>query len=690
MSQHVFISYARQDGGFFAERIDRELVKNGIRTWRDKRSLDPHQDFTAELEKAIEAAQQVVVCLTPDVRRQDSFVRREIQYALALGKPLLLLRFADVLPPISIITLTYIDFVHQVWDKAFPQLLVQLGKAPQMSAAPDLPADPYRDYLTALYTQIVHYLDRTVFSLIALNTDDTPDALTAPGAVVSALPMAFFDMLPGETFDDIEGVTLRPHDNFFQAFERHKGRALLLGEPGGGKTTTLMAYARDAVARRLEDPTLPLPLVAPVATWDAVQQPALVEWLAGQISALPPAVVRDTLLDGTALLLLDGLDELGSEREHPETQERFDPRQRFIAMLSAAFVQLPASNRLLLTCRVQDYADLPASATLPLNGAVTLRPLDDGQMKTYLAKQPDLLAAIEADPALRQMARTPLILSLFTFAYHGLADQARQLRSLANSPGDLRDKIIETYVRRRYEREARKPNAWLPFSLADVYESLGALALRMVTVQEGLEDSITLRSLSQGKRWGAYGLAPLFTDTHLMEELVVFAAGLNLMTILEEGRIAFIHAMIERYFAAHFALRHIHHEHAPVRAHALYALSKFRDPRYETTLVQALADPSPSAQFWAMSGLRKLNTPTARQTLEQLVTHPETTVRTWAIYNLSRLSPPPDAAFFVNILVTAADSQTRAEALAALERIGTTDALAVVAQWRAAGGDQPT
>jgi len=53
-SYDAFISYARTDGSQHAERRERELTAAGLASWRDKRDLDPDQDFTAALERAIE------------------------------------------------------------------------------------------------------------------------------------------------------------------------------------------------------------------------------------------------------------------------------------------------------------------------------------------------------------------------------------------------------------------------------------------------------------------------------------------------------------------------------------------------------------------------------------------------------------------------------------------------------------
>src|SRR5687767_11166253 len=66
-----------------ALKLERDLQRLGFETWRDTRDIDTSQDFTGEIERAIRAASHVIVCLSADVRRRmDSFVRREVAYAL--------------------------------------------------------------------------------------------------------------------------------------------------------------------------------------------------------------------------------------------------------------------------------------------------------------------------------------------------------------------------------------------------------------------------------------------------------------------------------------------------------------------------------------------------------------------------------------------------------------------------------
>jgi hypothetical protein len=84
--------------------------------------MDESLDFTAQLELAIEAAMAVIACVTQDVRRRDSYVRREIAYAQACDKRIAVARFAAIRPPISVVTNTYFEF-HSDWTGAFARLL---------------------------------------------------------------------------------------------------------------------------------------------------------------------------------------------------------------------------------------------------------------------------------------------------------------------------------------------------------------------------------------------------------------------------------------------------------------------------------------------------------------------------------------------------------------------------------------
>ncbi len=410
MEYDVFISYSRKDGNEYAARLQTELEAAGFRVWRDTRNINPAQDFTAEIEMGIKNSRIVAVCVTPDLERPTSFVRREIQYADVVKRPAFPCRVTDAPPPLPIINREWLEF-HKDWSTAFARLR-QLARDPNLQQAPGTykkpSEDPFRDYLQTLYQQIVDYLSRAVIRLIDLETEEAPDAV--PRKRTDDILLDFFDAAGLSTADTIEAG--HRYDSFAQAFEQHKGRLLLLGEPGAGKTITLMSYARDAVAARLDDHRKPLPVLKTVATWPSNPPLPIAEWAAEKLDGLKPEIEA-----GRALLLLDGLDELGSSRPiDPEKPEKgsYDPRQRFID----AVAQIPPHNQMLVTCRVKDYAAIDQQ--IPLEGAITLQPLSDDLLREYLSDHPRIYDAIQADDNLRDLARTPLLLSLIAFAWNDL------------------------------------------------------------------------------------------------------------------------------------------------------------------------------------------------------------------------------------------------------------------------------
>ncbi|MBL8156518.1 MAG: TIR domain-containing protein, partial [Anaerolineae bacterium] len=474
----VFISYARKDGKDHALRLQRELEAIGLRVWRDEREIDPAQDFSAEIEDAIESARYVVVCVTADVKRKDSFVRREIGYAglEEVNKPILMARFEKVAVPILVANNTWLDFFKD-WAGSFATLRRWLsGEAVATDRAepsPVLPVDPYKRYLETLYTDLVESIRASVFSKEALtlraveSVGDVPRQTRRlnPKFLASTLRDAPEPDPAPESFDSLQDA---------YAHARCDGRVLLLGEPGAGKTTTLLAFARDAAAARRDDPSEPLPVFARIAGWDSRSQTPLHDWLTAIYPELNALALQSEIEAGRALLLLDGLDELGSRRpndpEHPE-QGDYDPRERFLTAL-------PAIGRVILSSRVEEYRQIGAQAALAC--AVRLEPLDDAQMQTYLADVPDLWQVIAADASLKEALRTPLLLALVRVGFEGAPEAVRALGNL--NAGDLNDRIWDAFIDQRWEHEqARQRHIPLPYTAAELKQRLGMAVVRAMS-----------------------------------------------------------------------------------------------------------------------------------------------------------------------------------------------------------------
>lgn len=76
----VFISHAHQDAAL-AARVAQGLQSDGLEAWDAESNLLPGDNWAAEVARALEESQAMVVLLTPDAVH-SGWVLREIEYAL--------------------------------------------------------------------------------------------------------------------------------------------------------------------------------------------------------------------------------------------------------------------------------------------------------------------------------------------------------------------------------------------------------------------------------------------------------------------------------------------------------------------------------------------------------------------------------------------------------------------------------
>lgn len=637
--RHVFISHAWIDGTEHAQRLYDALTARGISAWLDKTNLNPFNDFSGEIDRQIKRASHVVVCVTPDIDREDSYVRLEIGYAKGHRKPIIAALFEDVVPPSPIVNHTRAYF-HKGWEAAFAQMLDYLSRPPDYSAPL---ADPFQAYLDTLRQEIEDYLEIAIIREIPLHSRETPGMAqtTATKRMLGSLFATTVSVKPEAQKEP------QAFESLGVAYAHFGGRLLLLGEPGAGKTISLMTLVRAMAAKRLADPTAPLPIFARIADWDG--KTALVDWLAGQVPIRREDVAG--LIDhGQALLVLDGLDELGSEREDPETKEKYDPREKFLNLL-------PSNSQIIISCRIKDYAELEQKAAV--KGAVTLQPLSDDQMEDYLREQPDLWAALQADNALRDIARTPLLLSLFAYAFNGLDQQAKKLHTLAR--GDVRDKIFETYVRRRYEHEAAKRP--LAYSLEEMTAALRRGAFRgldetklfsIQTMKLSYESenpdeldptyfvntdvSDTVQRTGNEAMDAGKAMVEIHRRTEAIPALLEQACLLHLLIPSGKRYYRFIHLLLRDYFAYHAALEELKASHQERRKKAVHALKKLDDARAIEPLLTALDDPELLVRYNAAEAMRQLGGERAVEALlSALHDNPDPYVRRSAVRGLGQL-----------------------------------------------------
>lgn len=220
------------------------------------------------------------------------------------------------------------------------------------------------------------------------------------------------------------------------------GRTLLiLGEPGAGKTVTLLKLAESLVSRAESDLSQPLPVVMNLSSW-AKQRLPMNKWLVQELSEkyhVSKPLGQTWIEQEQLLLLLDGLDEVDANH-----------RNDCVKALNK-FILEHGLTEIVVCSRIQDYQVL--SERLRLRSAIYVKPLTLNQIDRFIDQVGESLSslkiALRNNVELQSFVSSPLILSIMSLAYKGYSVEAlTQTQTIE----EQRNKLFNTYIDRMFSR----------------------------------------------------------------------------------------------------------------------------------------------------------------------------------------------------------------------------------------------
>lgn len=585
----VFFSYSHTDDRhrLRLEKALKLLERQGlIDTWSDRKLL-PGDRWEEGIEQELERADLILFLVSDDFIASEFIWSREMKRALereaaseARVVPVIV-RPCDWHPapfgklqavPKDGLAVTDPEWGNEdrAWEdvakrlRAVVEALARKGTAaPPSGATPPAP-DPTR-YLEAVEGRNSFVEIRGMGAQVAeqLPLDRVYTRLRVAGAGPEGRAQG-----PGE-----ERILRERHVELPQVL-RQSPHAVLIGDPGSGKTTFLR-FAAQVLARSLltKDPSLAArELGLDAGSADEIPFPVLVRLsrfaeflgdhpddscpadapehllrylefdLKGRNLSLPDDYLRRRVTSGGGFLLLDGLDEVPGAL-----------RTRVGAIVGELVATAPTDppNRHLITCRTRAYRGLARLGGLP---AYPLAPFEADQVAAFVRGwsralfqvrqlavadsaqedaeryETELLKAIRSHENVGPMTESPLMLTMLAVVHW----------SQKKLP-ERRNELYEEAV--KYLLESRKDHSVFP--APQRREALQALALAMFTDQEGVQRSLGL--LEAGR-----AVAPLLqaSEPEARAFLDEEALQSGLLVSRTEGEVEFWHLSFQEYLAA--------------------------------------------------------------------------------------------------------------------------------------------
>jgi DNA polymerase III delta prime subunit len=216
------------------------------------------------------------------------------------------------------------------------------------------------------------------------------------------------------------------------------GKLLILGNPGAGKTTTMLELSKVLCERAEQQIDFPIPVLMNLSSWRDDQQ-SMRDWLVAELDSkygVRNDIGEKWVADRIMLPILDGLDELEPVRQAPCVQKINE------------WVQGEARPQYCVVCsRLKEYEYYKSKSSLKLNGAVYLKELSNEQIQGYLetVKCAELWQLLSGNLDLLNLIRTPFILSVAVLTYP--QSQGQEWQKLQGADDQLRY-LLDAYVAR--------------------------------------------------------------------------------------------------------------------------------------------------------------------------------------------------------------------------------------------------
>lgn len=301
---------------------------------------------------------------------------------------------------------------------------------------------------------------------------------------------------------------IEPSQPLIEIFENVGRSLLILGDPGAGKTTSLLLLTQALIEKAEEDPSQPIPVVFNLSSW---QGQSMQEWLIKELKdkyQVPAKISQQWLTNNWVLPMLDGLDEVENSR-----------RQSCVNAIER-FLDNSGITGLVVSCRLVEYEAL--SDKLTISGAICLQPLSETQINRFIEqadqKLEGLHQALQSDSKLFELAQTPMMLRMINSTYQ------KEEKLVNSAEGTSLDTIKSNIFTHFQERMLKRGKSIVQkYGREKILGNLQTIATRMETSADSilLMEQITADWLSAKQRF-AYKLIMATLSMFMMLTVIGF------------------------------------------------------------------------------------------------------------------------------------------------------------------------